>query len=151
MDKISRGDAKKGILIIDDHEDIVFAYERYLRRKGFNNVYTATTRIQAFQLIERHIDKISIVVLDWILDNHKDCREIITYLNASARKPLSLIFMSTRVDVPKEYYTQYIDKKFNASRFFTSKDAFLLYEEIKKALPGKKIKNRVLAPQMCTA
>ena len=35
MKILDRADMSKGILIVDDNEDVVFAYDRYLRRKGF--------------------------------------------------------------------------------------------------------------------
>ena len=151
MKILDRADMSKGILIVDDNEDVVFAYDRYLRRKGFKNIFTATTREKSFGMIRKYIDRVSIVVLDWILDDHKDCREIIAFLNKITSKSLSIIFMSTRVDVPIEYYSQYISANFDASEFFTSKDASLLHAEIKKALLRQKKKIRSRKGVLCAA
>jgi len=127
-------DFEKGILIVDDNEDVVFAYDRYLRLKGFKNIFTATTRERAISEIRKNIRQISVVVLDWVLDGQQDCREIVALLNQYKNKALHIIFMSTKVEIPKEFYTQFISPHFFASKFFTSKDASLLYAEIMQTL-----------------
>lgn len=132
---------KEGILIVDDDENVVFAYEKYLRKKGFKNIFTATSIEACFDVLRQSSNAISVLILDWVLNQYRDCREILAFLNQQSRH-FNVIFMSTKIHVPKDYYDEYAKKSnFHASEFFTVKDCHIIYDEIIKVMQKEYSRN----------
>lgn len=122
--------SEKGILLVHKVEDILFAYKNYLKKKGFKNIYTVQKVQECKKILAQNLDKISVLVLDWVGNNNEENQEILDFLKGQT-KQFSVILMSTRNHVPIEIYEKYNEiLKIDETEIFTVKDCRLIYEEI---------------------
>jgi len=111
MSAVIEDNTQRGILLVDDDDAILQLNCIILRRKGYQNIFTAADGINALSILEAHASEIYVVVLDQMMP-HMTGIEIIKHLSNVHRFHVGIILLSGKAnaEITSDFYKSSSEK-----------------------------------------